>query len=138
MATIWSILRPILRRQELARYDELADAILAADIVPTSLERTAAIRAVVCASTGIQPSEFDKLSKLEQLPFLQRAAADLTKPQGKSTQLGRPTGDTRLGIEDELIQGTHPDDVARMFDKTTNYVNKIRRELEGEGRLSAD
>jgi hypothetical protein len=53
---------------------------------------------------------------------------------------GRPAGtkgETREGIEREIKSGYQNEDIAHMFSVTSDYVQKIRRELDANGGCNA-
>jgi hypothetical protein len=76
---------------------------------------------------------------INRMRYAASAAKGLEPPKAIKGP-GRPVdskGDKRIAIENALIAGNDPDDVASKFQVTPNYVNKIRRELESEGRLKS-
>lgn len=81
----------------------------------------------ICTRTA---DESELSARWHQPGFLWNALLQrLGKPASSRRRPGRPKGSPRVRIEQALLAGDDPNDVATRFGKTINYVRRISREI---------
>ena len=98
------------KRAEYRRYQQLCDGLAEHDTAPGYVDDDAAVRVLVSLHTTLQPSEWDKLTPFERLPFVERAAAalgliDAEGGEVTGRQPGAPMAATTIRVLEKYDEG---------------------------------
>lgn len=106
-----------LKRAHEWKYQLLVELVASHDDAPPIISDEAAVRVLVSLHTGLQPSEWDRLSIVERLPFIEKTSAMLGIPD--------PVTDPEVTDDGERVH--LPAAIAKELTVSSPTVNKYAR-----------